>query len=457
MSWPKGQGAEPPCPALRIQPVTPEPSARQLLAYALAAAPLAALALPFYVIVPEFYARDLGLPLAAVGGALLAVRIIDAVSDPLAGWLADRFRPRFGRRRLWVICAAPLVAVAALAVMIPPAGAGVSYLFLTAAALSLAWTALQVPYAAWGAELSRSYEGRTRVAAFRETGTVIGTLAALLIPAIVQINGGTTAEGLKALAIAIALFLPLAALSAIMATPEPIERKRAALDWRKGLAAMAGNAPFRRLILAFFINSFANGLPGALFLFFVGDRLGARDSAGPLLVLYFLCGVAGVPFWLWLARRTSKHRAWALGMIMAALAFLGALMLGPGDVLPFALICVLTGLALGADVVLPAAIQADVIDIDTAATGQERAGLFLGVWALASKLALAAGVGIAFPLLALAGFDPGAGAKSEAGLAALAWLYAGLPVLMKLGAIALVWNFPLDRTAQAEAAARIGA
>lgn len=442
---------------MRIQPVRSEPSSRQLIAYALAAAPLAALALPFYVIVPEFYARDLGLPLAAVGAALLGVRIIDAVSDPLAGWLADRFHPRFGRRRLWVLLASPLVALAALAIMIPPDGAGVGYLFLAAAALSLAWTALQVPYAAWGAELSRSYEGRTRVAAFRETGTVVGTLMALLIPAIIQISGGTTAEGLKTLALSIAVFLPLAALAAILTTPEPVERRRESLDWRKGLAAMAGNRPFRRLILAFFINSFANGLPGALFLFFVGDRLGARDSAGPLLVLYFLCGVIGVPFWLWLARRTSKHRAWAIGMIMAALAFSAALLLGPGDVLPFAAICVVTGLALGADVVLPAAIQADVIDIDTAATGQERAGLFLGLWALASKLALALGVGIAFPLLAYAGFDPGAGVKSETGLSALAWLYAGLPVLLKAGAIALIWNFPLDRAAQEQAAVRIGA
>ncbi|MGL4727157.1 MAG: MFS transporter, partial [Bosea sp. (in: a-proteobacteria)] len=192
-------------------------------------------------------------------------------------------------------------------------------------------------------------------------------------------------------------------------------------------------------------------------LFFVGDRLGARDAAGPLLVLYFTCGVIGVPFWLWLARRTSKHRAWGYGMGMASVALSAALLLGPGDVFPFAIICTFTGLALGADVVLPAAIQADVIDVDTAATGQERAGLFLGIWALASKLALAAGVGIAFPLLAFAGFDPGAGIKTETGLNALAWLYAGLSVVLKLAAIAIIWRFPLDRAEQERAAVTIAA
>ncbi len=434
-----------------------EPTIRQLVAYGLVALPLAALTLPFYVIVPEFYTRDLGLPLASVGLALLLVRLVDALSDPVAGLLADRFRPAFGRRRLWVVLAAPLVATAAVFVMVPPQEPTIAYLFVWACALSLSWTALQVPYYAWGAELSRTYAGRTRVAAWRESATVIGTLLALLIPAIVQIGGGSTASGLKALAIAIAVALPLAAILAVKLTPEPVERSRSDVSFAKGMTQLGANRPFLRLLAAFFINSLANGLPAALFLFFVGDRLGARDAAGPLLVLYFLCAIVGVPFWLWLARRTSKHRAWGWGMVMASLTFVAATQLGTGQVTAFAVVCILTGLALGADVVMPSAIQADVIELDTAATGQERAGLFLGLWALAIKLALAGAVGVAFPLLAFAGFDPASAVKPENGLQALSLLYAGAPVLLKMVAIALVWNFPLDRKSQEEAAARIAA
>jgi Na+/melibiose symporter-like transporter len=119
-------------------------------------------------------------------------------------------------------------------------------------------------------------------------------------------------------------------------------------------------------------------------------------------------------------------------------------MLGPGDVAIFATVVVVTGFALGADVILPASIQADVIDVDTAASGEQRAGLYMALWALATKLALAAAVGIAFPLLGAAGFDPAAGVETPQGLLVLGLLYAGLPVLLKLGAIALVWRFPLD-------------
>ncbi len=135
-------------------------------------------------------------------------------------------------------------------------------------------------------------------------------------------------------------------------------------------------------------------------------------------------------------------------MMLACLAFLPALALGPGDVAVFAVIVVATGLALGADVILPASLQADVIDVDTAASGEERAGLYLSLWALATKLALAAAVGLAFPLLGAAGFDPASGLATPMGLAVLSALYAGLPVVLKVGAICLVWRFPIDRQHQ---------
>ena len=112
-----------------------------LAAYALPALPLAILTLPLYVLVPSFYARELMLPIAAVGQALLLVRIIDALSDPLVGVFADRFRPSFGRRRLWFALASVPTALAACLVFTPPQGAGLAYLTIWGMVLSVAWTA----------------------------------------------------------------------------------------------------------------------------------------------------------------------------------------------------------------------------------------------------------------------------------------------------------------------------
>ncbi len=420
-----------------------EPSRLRLMLYALPAFPMALMMLPFFVIVPEFYSREVGLSLSVVGAALLVVRLIDAISDPLIGWWCDRTRPHYGRRRLWLAMSAPLVAMSTALVFMPPTQAGVSYLLITGIVLSLSFTAFQVPYLAWGAELSPSYHGRTRVAAFREGITVAGTLIALIIPALTTAWGATdnrTAMMFYALIVGIAL--PLFVVLLVKNVPEPLIEEQNTSSQAPALwHILKENRAFRRLTLAFVINGFANGLPATLFLLFVADRLGNRDAAGGLLVLYFTCGVLGVPFWLWLSKRVGKPRTWCLGMILAGVSFLSAVFLNTGDFVAFGVICILTGLALGADYVLPASLQADVIEADLQKHGKARAGQFLGVWTFASKLAFAAAVGLAFPVLSWSGYDPALNLKTDQGLMMLSLLYAGAPVLLKACAIAMMWRF----------------
>jgi Na+/melibiose symporter-like transporter len=131
-------------------------------------------------------------------------------------------------------------------------------------------------------------------------------------------------------------------------------------------------------------------------------------------------------------------------MIYACAVFLFVPLLGPGDVAGYAAICVLTGLALSADLALPPAIQADVVDIDTAAYGEQRTGLYFALWSVATKAALAVSGGAALIVLDLAGFEAGAPNDTQA-LGALVVLYALVPVVLKLVAVALMWRFPVDR------------
>ncbi len=418
-------------------------------AYALPALPFAVLTLPLYVVVPTHYAK-LGVPAATVGLVLLLVRAFDALIDPIGGFLADRTRSRYGRRRIWFAAGIPPTALGAYALFSPPAmlsaGGGALYLLFWGMVLSVGWTIALVPFTAWGAELSTTYEGRNRVSAWRETVTFLGTLVALSAQAIF----GDTATTLAFFALFIAIGLPVAATVTLAVVPEPVDRSTARLSLSAGLRHMRANKPFLRLIVAFFINSLANGFPATLFLLFVTDRLAMPEAAaGRFLVTYVAAGIMAVPFWLWLAKRWSKHMAWCAAMLVACAAFSLAPFLGAGDGSYFLIICVFTGLAVGADIVLPASLQADVIDVDTAASGEQRSGLYLACWGLATKMALAFAVGIAFPALVLFGFDATSGGeKSQAGLVALGVLYAGIPVVLKLGAIALMWRFPLTAEQQ---------
>lgn len=428
----------------------------QILVYGLPAIPISVLTLPFFIYVPTFYTQTLGLDLALIGIVLSAIRLFDAVNDPVIGWLSDRIRPAFGRRRSWFLAGVPLTMLGTWMIFVPGNSPSIIYLAVWGLALSIGWSMVQLPYAAWGAELSGDYQMRSRLSGAREGLVVLGTLIAISLPILVSSSREVDAYGLFALAVFVCVGLPVAAALTVWTIPEPKEHSRQAVGFADGMRFLRKNAVFKRLLLAFFVNGLANGLPATLFLLFVGNVLNMPSAQGPLLITYFLCGIAGVPIWLKVSERLGKHRTWCIAMLLVLPVFLLVLLLGEGDVWWFALICILTGLTLGADLTLPASIQADVIDVDTAETGEQRSGLYFAFWGLATKASLALGVGLAFPILSWSGFDAQAD-NGPTALLTLSFLYGGLPVALKVLAIALMWNFPLDEEHQIELRARIEA
>jgi len=414
----------------------------QLIAYAAPGLPAAMLLLPLYVHLPTFYAEKVGLGLSVVGGALLAARLWDIVIDPLIGYLSDRTQSRWGRRKPWIVAALPLILVSAWALFAPPQNASWLHLLLWTMVLYLGAAMLQIPYLAWGAELSEDYAERTRITSWREGLIVAGTLAAVLIPALLP------QTGLTALAITITLLLPPAILLAIWRLPAGLASAKSAELSRQGLRQLWRNGPFRRLLLAWLLNGTANGLPATLVLLYVTHVLQAPDLAGAVLLAYFAAGITAIPLWLWLAARFGKHRVWCGAMLWTCGFFALVPWLGPGDGMWFVAISVLTGLSLGADLALPPAMQADVIDLDEARHREQRAGLFFALWGVATKLALAAAVGIAFPLLDLFGFKT-QGGNTPAALFGLTALYCLAPIAFKLAAIALMAGYPLTQQRQA--------
>lgn len=422
-----------------------------LFIYALPAFALAMPTIPAYVYLPTFYAETLGLGLAAVGAVLLLARGLDVVTDPLIGIASDRLPSRWGRRKPWIIAGALLAAVALIQLFQPPADVGARHLLIWSIALYLGWTLIAVPYTAWGAELSPDYHERARITGAREAAMVLGIVAAGGLPALIAYLGYGETAGLAAVAwLAIAAGGPAILLlvwrvrdGAGRASAAQPPRPPARLNWRS-LAPILANRPFLRLLASWFVNGLANGLPSVLFPLYLQHALGAGTAAsGVLIMAYFISGVAAIPGWLALSRRFGKHRVWCAAMIMACLAFVWVPFLEPGQIGAFFVICVVTGMALGADLALPPAMQADVIDLDTLRTGEERAGLFFALWSMSTKLALALAVGLAFPALDALGFVAG-GENDRQTILWLAVIYAWVPTVLKACAIAMIWNHPMS-------------
>ncbi|KJV10104.1 hypothetical protein VZ95_07205, partial [Elstera litoralis] len=142
------------------------------------------------------------------------------------------------------------------------------------------------------------------------------------------------------------------------------------------------------------------------------------------------------------------------GLLLACVAFLPAPFLSLGDAPIFFILAIATGLTMGADLILPPAMQADVIEADARAGGGDRAGLYFALWGMATKASLALAVGLAFPLLDLAGFVPGT--TGSPGGWALAALYGGAPLVFKLSAWRLLRGYGLDETALARLSPALG-
>lgn len=396
--------------------------ATRVLAYGLLGLPLAFAALPIYVHVPRFYAEVAGMELALLGAILLGARLLDAGIDPWLGWLADRVP-----RRAMVAAALLPFALGFVALLNPPAGNAALWLLGALALTYLGFSAASVAYQAWGADVGGDPGQRTRLTASREGFGLVGVVLAAALPGLLSNN---MAEGIARLAWILPPLLLVAALITFMKVGAGSTARRTEPLW-PSLRMVFAQQAFRRLLAVFVANGIAAALPATLFLFFVADVLQAESYSGALLALYFVAGAASLPLWVSLAARLGRVAAWLLAMLLAMLAFGGAGLLGAGDLGWFAAICIASGLALGADLALPAAIAADLGE------RQGRAGACFGVWNFVAKLNLALAAGLALPLLALLGYAPG----TPEGLPALSFAYALLPLLFKAVAAALLWRW----------------
>ncbi len=407
---------------------------RQLLAYGALGLPLAMAALPVYVHVPRLYAEVTGMSLGLLGGLLLAARLLDAGIDPLLGAWSDRSKKRQGL----ILIALPCLALGMLALLHPPAVGAPLWLLASMLCTYFGFSLASVAYQAWGAELGSDAGERTRLTASREGFGLLGVVLAAALPGLLATD---LAQGLSGLARLFPLLLLVLATWTFLGTPQASARRPATGRVFGELWSVLHDRRFRRLLLVFVVNGIAAALPATLVLFFVADVLHAEAWSGAFLALYFVSGVAFLPLWVVLARRYGRVSTWVASMLVAVASFAWAWGLGAGDVWPFAVVCLLSGATLGADLTLPAALLADISE-QAAGDGQPvgrqaQAGAYFGWWNLVAKLNLALAAGLSLPLLDLVGYRPGV-AEATAGLAAI---YCLLPLFFKSIAAILAWRW----------------
>lgn len=398
---------------------------RPLWPWSIFAALIAAAGLPIYINAPKFYVDTYGVSLAALGGVLALLRLVDVVQDPLFGWLVDRAR---GRRGLWVAIAVAVLAAAMLALFaVTPPIAPLAWFTLIMLALFSSYSFLSIAFYAQGVEKAQGFGkgGHLRLAAWRETGSLIGVCFAAAAPAVLALwlNAPFTALAFG--------FAALAALAGGAMRREWTAASRPNIPLRQALRPALADPTTRSLLLIGLLNAAPVAVTSTLFLFFVESRLALPGWEGAFLLLFFLSAAASAPIWSMIGRRLGEKTTLMLGMSLAIVSFFWAYGLGAGQGAAFGVISVASGIALGADMVLLPALFARRL----AQIGGEGAGF--GLWAFVSKLSLALAAAVLLPLLQGVGFVSG-GVNSPQVLATLGLLYAGLPCLLKAVALLLL-------------------
>jgi Na+/melibiose symporter-like transporter len=419
--------------------------------YGLMGLPLAFVALPLYVVLPNYYAREFGVPLATLGAVLLGARLFDAFIDPLLGRWSDRLYARSKTGVLaWAALAAVMLGVGFTLLFFPPVRDLSALVIWATACLMLtyaAYSALSILHQTWGAMLGGDEAQRSRVVAWREglglLGVVLASITpvALGLPATTALFYGVLVAGWLAWRQA-----PVPAAAPVHTprhadkseTPDVPLRREPASIWLP-----FSRPAFRALLAVFMVNGIASAIPATLILFFVQDRLQAPPATEPLFLgSYFLCAALTIPLWLRVVRSIGLARTWGLGMVLSIAVFIFAAQLGAGDVTAFVLVCALSGVALGTDLALPGAMLAGTIQAEGDQGHAE--GAYFGWWNFATKLNLALAAGVALPALAALGYAPGA--RDDAALQTLTFAYCLLPCALKALAGTLLYTLIIRKS-----------
>ena len=405
------------------------PLPSSLPSFALFGGFLAAAGLPIYIFAPIFYAENYGVGLTAIAAVLFWLRLLDAVQDPLFGWVSERL----GRdRSFWIGFAVfTLVGSMLLLFAIPPQTSPLLWFAFSMAGLFSAFSFLTINFYAQGITVALSLPGgHMQVAAWRETGALIGICLAAVAPGLLMIWSSAPMLSF-ALGFAVIGLLSLWAMRRQWVGPTQRVPSKFKLIWQ--------DQPARCLLVLAFVNALPVAVSSSLFLFFVTHRLQAGAWAGALLLLFFLSAAASAPVWAALADRYSTRHALFYAMSLAIITFAFTGFLGAGDVSMFAVVCVISGASIGADLTLMPAAFAQRLGI-IAPNGAQGFGL----WSLMNKLTLALAAIALFPVLELAGFDATALEQTDQALFTLTLLYAVCPLFLKLVAVLLLIKTPLQ-------------
>jgi glycoside/pentoside/hexuronide:cation symporter, GPH family len=412
----------------------------------------AAMLVPILIHMPKFYSDVVLVPLGYLAIAIAVARALDALSDPLIGWLSDRTHTRWGRRRPYIALGAPLAALAFWGLFSPPESLSKDTAAIWFVAMyilySIFHTVFALPHYALGPELTLDYHERSRLFSVREGFSILGTISAAVAPGIMVSGFGLSQRtAFSRLGEVFAVLLVVLFGVLLLRVRERADFvSRESNPFVPGVRRALRNRPFRILLATYVVGSITGAIPGTLMPFFNAYVIRPDNEARWLaifLAAYFVSGFVCLPFWVVMARRFGKRPAWLASFAMGITGGAAMFFLGQGDEIPLLILIAWAGSSFGAGLFLGPAMQADVIDYDELYTGKRREAQYSAFWSMLPKFVAIPSAAIPIAVLGSIGYVPNA-VQTPAVVFAIKAIFALTPALFATLAFFIAWRFPID-------------
>jgi glycoside/pentoside/hexuronide:cation symporter, GPH family len=399
-----------------------------------------------------FLTDVVGLPAGLSAIALFIGRSWDYVNDPLVGYLSDRTRSRWGRRRPFLLFGAvPFAAAFTMMWWRPPIESPawlVVYYAFAYFMFDAGATVIYMPYVALTPELTQDYDERTSLTAYRMMFSILGSLIAFVIPAmIIGEYRPENASRFLVMGVVFGCASIAPVIITFLGTEERVEfQEQERPKLVASLRAAVQNRPFLFSVVMFLLTWVCVDLLQATLLFFIKYIVERETQSDLIMGSIFVTALLTLPIWLRAARSSDKRKAFIYGISFLAVVLIVLILFSADTPLAVVLlVCVLAGVGVSAAHVLPWSIIPDAIEWDEWKTGERHEGMFYGIVTLAQKVASSLAVPAALLLLQAGGYQPASDVQPQTVHIVIRILVGPVPAVLLAGAIVFAVFYPLSR------------
>lgn len=409
-----------------------------------------------------FMTDMVGLPARMAALAVFIGKSWDYINDPIIGYLCDRTRTRWGRRRPYLLFGFIPFGIAFMMMWwVPPftnQWALTAYYALAFFLFDTMVTVVTMPYFALTPELTQDYDERTSLTTYRMAFSLIGGLVAFVLP-LAFIGETTPANTGRAWWMGV-IFGAGAALPLLLTFFGTREKEQYLAQkpptLRESLKAVRQNRPFIFAAGIFLFTWTAMSIIENQLFYFLEYRMGMEADAPLVAGVVFVTAILVLPFWAWASQKSDKRKAYILGMLFLSLVMVTLIFIPPTLGLPIVIaLAALAGVGVSAIHVLTWAMIPDAVEVDELETGARHEGMFYAMVTLFRKVAVSIAIPLVLLVLDASKFVPNSTQQPDSAINAIRFLMGPLPSLFLLGGIAFAAVYPLTREAHREAREKI--